>query len=121
MTDPEQSREWQRGLLSTCVLAVLALGSAHGYAVAQRLREAGIGPVKGGALYPVLNRLEDDGLVTSVWREGEGGPGRKVFAVTPAGRDRLVQMRREWQPFATAVGNLLGGESPTIVPPAERV
>src|SRR5699024_3235900 len=79
MSDPELSREWQRGLLSTCVLATLAQGSAHGYAVAQHLQKAGIGPVKGGALYPVLNRLEDEGAVTSVWREGQGGPGRKVF------------------------------------------
>lgn len=108
MNDPELSREWQRGLLSTCTLAVLAQGSAHGYAVAQRLQKIGIGPVKGGALYPVLNRLEDDGAVTSVWREGEGGPGRKVFEITLAGRERLVQMQREWQPFAAAVANLLG-------------
>ena len=108
MNDPELSREWQRGLLTTCVLAVLAHGGAHGYAVAQRLQKTGIGPVKGGALYPVLNRLETEGAVTSVWREGEGGPGRKVFEITAAGRERLAQMQREWQPFAGAVADLLG-------------
>lgn len=111
MTEPELAREWQRGLLTTCALAVLAQGSAHGYAVAQRLQGAGIGPVKGGALYPVLNRLEDEGAVTSVWREGEGGPGRKVFEMTPVGRERLAQMQGDWRPFADAVAELLGGPS----------
>lgn len=110
-------REWQRGLLATCALATLAQGSAHGYAVAQHLQQAGIGPVKGGTLYPVLNRLETEGAVTSVWREGQGGPGRKVFEITQAGRERLAQMQLEWQPFATAVGELLGAPS-CRTPPA---
>lgn len=111
MSDPEVAREWQRGLLATCVLAVLARDSAHGYAVAQRLQELGVGQVKGGTLYPVLNRLEGEGAVTSAWREGEGGPGRKVFEITAAGRKRLEQMQRQWQPFATAVSDLLGATS----------
>lgn len=117
MSDPELFREWQRGLLSTCVLATLAQGSAHGYAVAQHLQRAGIGPVKGGTLYPVLNRLETEGAVTSVWREGQGGPGRKVFEITHAGRERLARMQLEWQPFASAVGELLGAPS-CRTPPA---
>ena len=111
MSDPELAREWQRGLLATCVLAVLAQGSAHGYAVAQRLQKLGIGQVKGGALYPVLNRLEGEEAVTSAWREGDGGPGRKVFEITATGRKRLEQMQRQWQPFATAVSDLLGAAS----------
>ncbi|WP_432504262.1 PadR family transcriptional regulator [Kineococcus arenarius] len=99
--------DWQRGVLTTCALAVLARGSAHGYAVAQQLQAAGIGPVKGGALYPVLNRLEQDGALTSAWQEGSGGPGRKVFTLTDAGRARLEALRRGWQPFAAAVADLL--------------
>lgn len=99
--------EWLRGLLGTCALAVLAGGSAHGYAVVQRLQSAGIGPIKGGALYPVLNRLERDGAVTAEWREGEGGPGRKVFTVTARGRDHLEALRDGWGPFSRSVGGLL--------------
>ena len=84
--DGTRSGEWQRGVLATCALAVLADGEAHGYAIAQRLQAAGIGPVRGGALYPVLNRLEQDGLLVSTWQEGAGGPGRKVFRLTASGR-----------------------------------
>ncbi|MCI2238468.1 PadR family transcriptional regulator [Paenibacillus sp. TRM 82003] len=103
--------DWQRGVLTTCALAVLARGSAHGYAVAQQLQSAGIGPVKGGALYPVLNRLEQDGVLTSAWQEGAGGPGRKVFTLTGAGHARLEALRRGWQPFAAAVADLLAPDT----------
>lgn len=99
--------EWLRGLLGTCALAALARGSAHGYAVVQQLQAAGLGPIKGGALYPVLNRLERDGAVTAEWREGEGGPGRKVFTLTGAGRAHLDSLRDGWGPFAQTVAGLL--------------
>lgn len=107
MTANDWPPEWQRGVLATSALAVLAEGGAHGYAVAQRLQAAGIGAVKGGTLYPVLNRLEEEGAVTSAWQEGEGGPGRKVFTLTDAGRARLATLRDGWQPFAAAMTALL--------------
>lgn len=114
--------EWVRGLLATCALAVLSEGSAHGYAVAQHLQAAGIGPVKGGALYPVLNRLESEGAVTADWREGEGGPGRKVFTLTPAGRAQLDALRAGWAPFAHAVTGLLAPsvDVPSTATPGEN-
>ena len=108
MDDIDLTGEWLRGLLGTCALAVLSRGSAHGYAVAQQLQSAGLGPIKGGALYPVLNRLERDGAVTAEWREGEGGPGRKVFTLTASGREHLAALRGVWGPFADTVGALLG-------------
>lgn len=107
MDDIDLTGEWLRGLLGTCALAALSRGSAHGYAVVQQLQAAGLGPIKGGALYPVLNRLERDGAVTAQWREGEGGPGRKVFTLTDAGRRHLASLRGAWAPFAETVGLLL--------------
>ena len=88
-----------RGVLSLCVLSVVADGETYGYAVAQRLQEAGLGAVKGGTLYPVLARLELDGLLVSSWREGAGGPGRKFFAVTPAGASALTERVADWTTF----------------------
>lgn len=107
MDDIDLTGEWLRGLLGTCALAALSRGSAHGYAVVQQLQAAGLGPIKGGALYPVLNRLERDGAVTAQWREGEGGPGRKVFTLTETGRQHLASLRGAWAPFAETVGLLL--------------
>jgi PadR family transcriptional regulator PadR len=105
--------EWMRGVLSLCVLAVVAEDETYGYAVAQRLQSAGLGTVKGGTLYPVLTRLEQDGLLTSTWREGDGGPGRKFFSVTPAGRTALQDRTASWLVFTERATGLLTSESVT--------
>src|SRR5690625_898005 len=87
--------EWLRGVLELCVLRVLADGATYGYAIAAELAQAGLGEIKGGTLYPLLGRLEKNALVTAEWRAGEGGPGRKYFALTAAGRAELDSGRSE--------------------------
>ena len=107
MDERQWPGEWMRGVLSLCVLAVVAEQETYGYAIAQRLQSAGLGVVKGGTLYPVLTRLEEDGLLTSSWREGNGGPGRKFFAVTAAGRAELLARSERWQIFTERASSLL--------------
>lgn len=92
--------EWLRGVLGLCVLRVLADGPTYGYAVAQRLEELGVGTVKGGTLYPLLGRLETAGAVVTHWRAGDGGPGRKYYELTPAGRAELDREAARWARFA---------------------
>ncbi len=99
--------EWLRGVLELCVLAVVAEGETYGYAVIARLREAGLGTVKGGTLYPVLARLEVEGLLTSSWRDGDNGPGRKYYVATPAGRRALQERGDSWRTFTSRAGGLL--------------
>ena len=102
-----------RGVLALCVLAVVAEQETYGYAVAQRLQDAGLGTVKGGTLYPVLARLEQDGLLTSSWREGDGGPGRKFFAATPAGQEAVRERTASWLVFTERAAGLLTSRSVT--------
>lgn len=111
--------EWMRGVLSLCVLAVVAEERTYGYAIAARLADAGLGTVKGGTLYPILGRLEDDGHVSSSWGAGESGPGRKFFEVTPLGRVHLEERASLWGDFVDHARSLLppGSSGPT---PAER-
>lgn len=99
--------EWMRGVLSLCVLAVVAEGETYGYVIAQRLHAAGLGTVKGGTLYPILTRLEQDGLVTSRWEAGDGGPGRKYFTVTPAGTHALRERADDWTTFTGRATTLI--------------
>lgn len=99
--------EWLRAALPLAVLSAVAEEETYGYAVAQRLQAAGLGAVKGGTLYPVLNRLEGEGLLVSSWREGIGGPGRKFFAATDAGRDHLAARAAAWHDFTEQVAGLL--------------
>jgi PadR family transcriptional regulator, regulatory protein PadR len=105
--------EWMRGVLSLCVLAVVGEGQTYGYALAQRLHSAGLGTVKGGTLYPVLARLEQDGLVVSSWGAGESGPGRKFFSITSAGRAALAERSRDWVTFTERATGLLPSRTVT--------
>lgn len=88
-----------RGALLMCVLAIVAEEETYGYAIAQRLQSAGLGSVKGGTLYPILTRLEEDGWVTSRWEAGGGGPGRKYFTATAAGRAAHRTLTDDWITF----------------------
>lgn len=102
--------EWMRGVLPLCLLAVVAENETYGYELARRLHAAGLGTVKGGTLYPALTRLEDDGVVRSSWREGDGGPGRKFFSITPDGLAFLAERKVGWTTFTERAGSLLHPE-----------
>jgi DNA-binding PadR family transcriptional regulator len=106
-------RELLRGVLPLCTLAVVAAeGPTYGYAITQSLASGGLGGVKGGTLYPLLQRLEDDGLVTTSWREGDRGPSRKYYAVTDGGRAALRAAAYRWAALTASATTLLaaGGE-----------
>jgi len=107
MDEERWPTEWLRGVLELCVLAVVAEGETYGYAVIASLREAGLGTVKGGTLYPVLARLEVEGLLASSWRDGDSGPGRKYYAATHLGRQALQDRTDSWRTFTSRAGGLL--------------
>ncbi|MEV6397702.1 helix-turn-helix transcriptional regulator [Streptomyces sp. NPDC051907] len=98
---------WLRGVLPLALAAVLADGDRHGYALVQELTARGFGTVRGGALYPVLGRLETEGVVEARWEPGDGGPGRKVYRLTDAGRARLREEAASWKQFSDAMDQLL--------------
>lgn len=97
---------WVRAALDLAVLASLTEGRRHGYAIAQALAAHGFGLLKGGSLYPVLGRLEDAGDVEAAWVEGDGGPGRKEYALTEAGRDRLDRGLASWRELGETLASM---------------
>ena len=101
--------QWLRGVLEVCVLRVLADGATYGYAIASRLADGGLGEVKGGTLYPLLNRLEVAGLVEAEWRAGDGGPGRKYYLLTDSGHQELQNTADQWSRFTKVTGNIICG------------
>jgi PadR family transcriptional regulator PadR len=107
----EQLSAWLRGVLDLCLLGLLDSGEAYGYELSRRLRAQGIGPVPGGSLYPALLRLEKVGHLQSQWRAGQGGPGRKYYALTPSGREALDHDRQAWRAFCDRVDGVLAGSA----------
>ena len=107
----DRRAQWLRGVLDLCVLAELDRGESYGYGIARALEGRGLGPVPGGTLYPVLGRLERAELIRSRWVEAAGGPPRKYYAVTAAGRTLLARERDDWAAFADRVGAALAAEA----------
>lgn len=106
-SEAERRGQWLRGLLDLCVLALLRDGESYGYQLAQALEAAGLGPVQGGTLYPVLLRLQRAGLVTTAWREGEAGPARKYYRLSDDGRRELTEVSAAWLGFADRISGVL--------------
>ena len=100
MADQTWPGDWLRGPLTLAVMRILDGGPTYGYAIAARLEESGFGAIKGGTLYPLLSRLETAGQVTTEWRQGDGGPGRKYFQLTDDGREALGRQSTQWREFA---------------------
>ena len=99
-----------KGHLDLMVLAIVAAGPRHGYAVieALRLRSGGLFDLPEGTVYPVLHRLESQGLLKSSWDRSLGRP-RRVYRLTRAGRSELKEKRSAWLSFSGAIGSILEG------------
>ncbi|GIJ34072.1 PadR family transcriptional regulator [Verrucosispora sp. WMMD703] len=105
--DSDRRGQWLRGVLDLCVLALLRDGESYGYQLAQSLDAAGVGPIQGGTLYPVLLRLQRTGLVTARWREGDSGPARKYYQLTDDGRAALRHGGNAWLAFVAPVTGIV--------------
>lgn len=97
-----------KGSLELLLLAVLAPGPAHGYAVigALRVRSDGEFDLPEGTVYPALHKLEREGLVDSSW-EVSGGRRRRVYSLTERGARALREQRAEWATFQRGVQSVL--------------
>jgi PadR family transcriptional regulator, regulatory protein PadR len=93
-----------KGHLDGLVLATLRDAPAHGYAVIESLKERSEGAfdLAEGTVYPVLHRLEAEGLLSSAWSTA-AGRRRRVYRLTRRGRAVVAQRREEWRRFANAV------------------
>jgi DNA-binding PadR family transcriptional regulator len=81
------------------VLAILMEGDSYGYAIIKRVATLSGGHLNwtDGMLYPVLHRLERQGLVSTKWGTSDSGRKRKYYRITKDGRLQLVAQRQQWQ------------------------
>jgi PadR family transcriptional regulator PadR len=100
-------QELRRGVL---VLATLSqLGEAkYGYSLINELAEQGL-DIDQGTLYPLLRRLEADGLLQSQWNT-DGPRPRRYYVISPAGAALLEALSDEWRGLAAVLNKLLSNE-----------
>ena len=95
----------RKGALDLAVLAVLSRGESYGYEIASQLVAAvGMGE---GTIYPLMRRMQNDGLVATRIVESSNGPPRKYYRLTTLGQQAFEAHRRDWRSLAAAIDKLL--------------
>jgi DNA-binding PadR family transcriptional regulator len=104
--------ELRRGALTLAVLSQLAKAE-YGYSLKQQLANQGL-EIHEGTLYPLLRRLEAQGLLVSEWRVVEETRPRRYYRMSPQGAQALRDLSQEWTQISKSLGGLLnntGGKS----------
>lgn len=99
----------RKGVLELCVLSILSRGDSYAYEIASRLTN-GIGMGE-GTIYPLMRRMQSDGLVKTYLVESASGPPRKYYKLSAAGRAAFEAQRAQWTSFESAVRKVLGDGS----------
>lgn len=93
------------------VLSILAGGESYGYEILKQVKLLSDGELQwsDGMLYPVLHRLERDGLIAGRWQLTEAGRRRKYYRLTSRGKGQLASDRRNWRAVHGALEVSWGG------------
>ena len=98
-----------QGTLDLLVLKIVALEPAHGWAIAQRIRQMSgdVLQVGSGALYPALHKLEQNGWISAEWSVSENNRRAKYYTLTKAGRKALERESTDWERLAAAISAIV--------------
>ncbi len=97
-------QELRRGVIVLAVLSQLQ-EEQYGYSIMKLLAEHGL-EVDQGTLYPLLRRLESQGLLESRWRLEDARP-RRYYVISPEGRRALPRLQEEWSKMVATIEPLL--------------
>lgn len=103
----DRSSRLLRGILDACLLALIAQDDRYGYEIAAGMREAGLGFVRDGTIYPLLARLEHRGYLDSYLAPSISGPRRRYYTITAAGRMELTRATGVWRQVSSGVDAVL--------------
>jgi PadR family transcriptional regulator PadR len=109
MNRNEFARNLAAGTYGLVVLDVLRDGPDYGYGIVKRIFEQSRQTIRWrqGTLYPVLHRLEEQGLVTSAWKGPKKGRRRRYYQLTKRGRSLWREQRDQWRAFSRSINTLL--------------
>lgn len=109
------SQQLKKGALEMLTLSVICSRPTYGYALLLEIRErsGGFFTLKEGTLYPILYRLEDDGLIRADWSQGEGRTApKKIYTATPQGQTENQRRQQLWRTFEKTIDKFLDGGKP---------
>jgi PadR family transcriptional regulator len=94
-----------QGTLDLLILKIVALEPAHGWAIAQPIRQMSNDVLLVGqsALYPALHKLEQQGMIAAEWKMSENNRRAKYYSLTPSGRRLLAREAVHWERLSAAI------------------
>ena len=94
------------------ILSLLEQGESYGYALIQEVRRLSEDKIEwtDGMLYPVLHRMEDEGLIKARWGESETGRKRKYYSIKKDGQKALKEKREQWTVITSVLSGLWKGQ-----------
>ncbi len=105
-------QQLKKGVLEMLALDLICSQPTYGYELLNRLQECSDGMflLKEGTLYPILYRLEDEGLIKSKWSQGSGrNAPKKIYEATEKGQEEIVRRKQIWKIFTHTVNQCITG------------
>jgi len=108
-TGQDRSTQLLHGVLDMCLMSIIDEEPSYGYEMVKKLRDRGLDLAGEGSIYPILSRLQKQGLIESYLVQSTEGPARKYYRMSNRGHASLVQWRSDWTGFRDAVDAVLNG------------
>src|SRR3954452_21310199 len=96
-----------KGVLEGCVLSIIKRQQVYGYELVQMMRNYGFTTIVGGTIYPLMQKLEKQGLIKSTELPSPDGPNRKYLFITPEGEQQLEDFKEHWSSLMVKVNQIL--------------
>lgn len=106
MNEEKIISQFRKGVLEMCVLRLSDGAAKYTSDLLQELKSARLLVVE-GTIYPLLNRLKDEGYLEYYWEESTGGPPRKYYRCTDKGREYLTMLRQGWVEMVESVNAII--------------
>ncbi|PIQ23330.1 PadR family transcriptional regulator [bacterium (Candidatus Blackallbacteria) CG17_big_fil_post_rev_8_21_14_2_50_48_46] len=104
-------KNWQsqllKGSLELCILSLIGERTRYAFEMIQELNDFEGLSISEGSIYPLLKRLQKEGLIDTFWSESSTGPPRKYYRLTEKGHEILTRMRLEWLKFSDFLNHLM--------------
>jgi PadR family transcriptional regulator, regulatory protein PadR len=108
-TGQDRSTQLLHGVLDMCLLSIIEEEASYGYEMVSKLRDRGLHLASEGSIYPLLSRLQKQGMIESYLVQSSEGPARKYYRMSKPGRAALEQWRDDWTGFKDSVDAVLNG------------
>jgi PadR family transcriptional regulator PadR len=109
-TGQDRATQLLHGVLDMCLMSIIDEEASYGYEMVNKLRNRGLGLASEGSIYPLLSRLQKQGMIEGYLVQSSEGPARKYYRMSQPGSVALEQWRHDWVEFKNSVDEVLQGE-----------